>query len=78
MEVVFDTNNSRYYIDTNLMTWKRDKTARSGNLLGIEAGPLVSIPDIIVGERCLIAEGPSGHLITIHTSPVRRILRVLG
>ena len=72
----FCTLHSTYEIDTFNMTWTRTETSiRSGGLMS-DSGPLFQLPDVIVGERCLIVEGPSGLHVTLLTSKVTKIMEV--
>lgn len=69
----FETlTGSIYHINTDEMTWKREPTNKSGWLLGINEGPLRQLPEIIVGERCILVENKEGLLETIYTSAVQR------
>ena len=61
---------STYHIDLANMNWSRNPSKHSGKLMGINAGPLSQVPEIIAGQRCLLVEGPMGLLETISTSPV--------
>lgn len=65
----FHTLNSTYHIDEQRMTWSRDRTETSGPLLA-ESGPLAQLPEIVIGQRCTLVEGPDGVHEIIHTSRV--------
>lgn len=66
----FRTMNSTYHINVETMTWSRKVHDPSSNLLLQDYGPLAEIPEPVVGERCMILEGPKGIHEVIYTSPV--------
>lgn len=67
-------SGARYLIDTDKMTWKRGAEATLPGHedipgLAVNKGPLVSLPDLYIGEPAIIDYGP-GMLEFIRTTPV--------
>lgn len=66
----FRTMNSTYTIDTDAMTWSREVHDPRSNMLLADSGPIITIPEPVVGQRCIITEGPAGIHEVIYTSAV--------
>lgn len=68
--IYFRTLNSIYQIDQDNMTWERYRSWRSGDLFGVNKGPLLKIPSIEIGFSTMLVESPEGELETVYTSKV--------
>ena len=71
----FRTLNSDYVINIMAMTWSRQvREGQSSPLLWTNHGPLIEVPEPIVGQRCALLEGPKGLHDVIYTSTVIEVL----
>lgn len=70
--ITFRTLNSVYHIDPDKMTWTREPSERSGPLFA-DTGPLAQLPEVVVGQRCILVEGAGGVHEIIYTSTVTSI-----
>lgn len=70
----FRTMNSIYTIDKEAMTWSREVFNPESNLLLADEGPLIQLPEVVVGQRCILTEGRGGLHIIVYTSTVTEII----
>jgi hypothetical protein len=65
-------SGSTYKIDTELLTWKRDKSER-GNIIRRDSGKLVHLPELKLGQPAVLHDdqvepGSDVHLVV--TTPI--------